>query len=233
MRDDWEAGQLAYTSPVVSHGLIVDLLREHMLNHTAIEPGEDVLGEKVSQRRCHSVYSLSIALKLHPKRLRKVLETRGAIPPGCSGVALNLLVFPAAETEAFCQDFLNSVSLAALPLIIKGSRTQATSLYRACVLKVVISRDLSEGIGRIDFSQREVVQFLARIETLGMVGQETETVDLTIATKRTGLTTGQIMDAIFCKQLLAFRSSGDVGLNVVRISAQSLSCMRGKSVASA
>ena len=221
---------LAYTSPVVSHGPIVDLLREHILNHTAIEPGENVLGEKVTERRCHSVYSLSIALKLHPKRLRKVLETRGAIPPGCSGVALNLLVFPAAETEAFCRDFLNSVSLANLPLIIRGSRTQASSLHRAGVLKAVIGRDLAEGIGRIDFSQREVAQFLARIETLGMVGKETETVELTIATKRTGFSTGRIMDAIFSGQLLAFRSPGDIGLNVVRISAESLSYMKEKSM---
>lgn len=224
---------LAYTSPVVSHGPIVDLLRGHILNHTAIEPGEIVLGERITERRCHSVYSLSIVLKLHPKRLRKVLEMRGSIPPGCSGVALNLLVFPAAETEAFCQDFLNSVSLAALPLMIQGSRTQATSLHRTGVLKAVINRDLEEGIGRIDFSQGEVAQFLARIEALEMARKEIETVDLTLATKRTGFSTGQIMEAIFGGHLLAFRSPGDIGLSVVRISAESLSYMREKSRVSA
>ena len=209
---------LAYTTPVVEHGSITNLLREHILNHTAVEAGEFLLGEEVKERRCHSVYSLSVALKLHPKRLRKVLENKGAVPPDCSDVALNLLVFPAAATEAFCRDFLNSVSLAELPLIIGGSRTQVTSLYRAGVLQAVIDRNLDDGIGRIDFSQSEVSDFLAKIEALAFLDNETKAVDLTLATKRSGLSTGQIMGHVLAGEMNAYRTSGNVGLSAIRVS---------------
>jgi hypothetical protein len=107
---------------------------------------------------------------------------------------------PSAPPQPFfgCLRLLQALAqLAALPLMIKGSRTQATSLHRTGLLNAVINRDLEEGIGRIDFSQREVAQFLARIEALEVLRQEIETVDLTVATKRTGFSTGQIMDAIF------------------------------------
>lgn len=213
---------LAYTSPVVDHGLIRNLLREHILNHTAVEPGEFLLGAEVEERRCHSVYSLSVALKLHPKRLRKVLENKGAIPPDCSGVALNLLVFPAVATEAFCRDFLNSVSLAELPLLVGGSRTQVTSPYRFGVLQAVVDRNLDDGIGRIDFSQREVADFLAKIEALEILDNATEAVDLTMAAKMSGLSTGQIMGHVFSGDMNACRTSGNVGLSAIRVSASCL-----------
>lgn len=213
---------LAYSTPVVDHGPIQELLREHILDHTAIEPGEFLLGREVTERRCHSVYSLAIAMKIHPKRLRKVLENKGLIPPECSNVALNLLVFPSAEIEAFCRDFLGSVSLAQLPLMIGGSRSHVTSLYREGVLKAVIDRDINDGIGRIDFGQKEVAGFLAKIERLEFEGMGADVIELTLATKRSGLSTGQIMTRVFSGEFKAFRTRAPVGLNAVRISAKSL-----------
>lgn len=213
---------LAYSTPVVDHGPIQELLREHILDHTAIKPGEFLLGREVTERRCHSVYSLAIAMEIHPKRLRKVLENKGLIPPKCSNVALNLLVFPAAEIESFCRDFLGSVSLAQLPLVIGGSRSLVTSLYREGVLIAVIDRDVSDGIGRIDFAQKEVAGFLAKIERIEIEDVGADVIELTLATKRPGLSTGQIMIRVFSGELKAFRTRAPVGLNAVRISANSL-----------
>lgn len=209
---------LAYRNPIVDPGPIKELLREHILDHTAIDTGEFLLGRELTKRRCHSVYSLSIATEIHPKRLRKILENRGLIPEGCAGVALNLLVFPAEETEKFCRELLDTIPLNQLPFEIGGSRTQVTNLHRDGTINAIIERDADLGIGRIDFPRVEIGRFLSKIEKLPMVETRAETIDLTSVTKRTGLSTGQIIKHVFAGTLAAFRNSDRIGIDSIRVS---------------
>ncbi|MFT4706476.1 MAG: hypothetical protein ACI9PU_000303 [Ascidiaceihabitans sp.] len=208
---------LAYRNPIVDPGPIKELLREHILDHTAIDTGEFLLGREVTKRRCHSVYSLSIATEIHPKRLRKILENRGLIPEGCAGVALNLLVFPAEETEKFCRELLDTISLNQLPFEIGGSRTQVTNLHRDGTINAIIERDADLGIGRIDFARVEIESFLSKIDKLPLVETPAETIDLTSVTKRTGLSTGQIMKHVFAGKVAAFRNSDRIGIDSIRV----------------
>jgi hypothetical protein len=209
---------LAYTNPIVDQGPIKELLREHILDHTAIDTGEFLLGREVAKRRCHSVYSLSIATDLHPKRLRKILENRGLIPDDCEDVALNLLVFPADETEQFCRELVDTIPLNQLPFEIGGTRTQVTNLHRDGIINAVIERAPEMGIGRIDFARVEIAKFLSSIETLPLVEKAAETVDLTSATKRLGMPTGQIIKPVFVGTLSAFRNSDRIGLDALKFS---------------
>ena len=55
----------------IDPGPIRDLLREHILQTAAVDLGDMVLGQEVTERRIHSAYSLFIATTLHPKRHRK------------------------------------------------------------------------------------------------------------------------------------------------------------------
>jgi hypothetical protein len=55
----------------IDPGPIRDLLREHILQTTAVDLGDMVLGQEVTERRIHSAYSLFIATTLHLKRHRK------------------------------------------------------------------------------------------------------------------------------------------------------------------
>jgi len=209
---------MAYRNPIVDPGPIKELLREHILDHTAIDTGEFLLGREVTKRRCHSVYSLSIATKIHPKRLRKILENRGSIPDGCAGVALNFLVFPADETEKFCRELLDTIPLNQLPFEIGGSRTQVTNLHRDGSINAIIERDADLGIGRIDLARVEIDRFLSKIEKLPLVKASAETIDLTSVTKRTGLSTGNIMKHVFAGTLAAFRNSDRIGIDSIRVS---------------
>jgi hypothetical protein len=213
---------LAYRNPIVDPGPIKELLREHILDHTAIDTGEFLLGREVTKRRCHSVYSLSIVTKIPPKRLRKILENRGLIPKGCAGVALNLLVFPAEETEKFCRELLDTIPLNQLPLEIGGSRTQVTNLHRDGTINAIIERDPEIGIGRIDFARAEIDKFLSEIGKLPLVETSAETIDLTSVTKRTGMSTGQIIKHVFAGTLAAFRNSDRIGLDSIRVSVSGL-----------
>jgi hypothetical protein len=92
----------------IDPGPIRDLLREHILQTTAVDLGEMVLGQK---RRIHSAYFLFIATTSHRKRHRKILVRLGIAPDNCGDLAYNRLVFPVAETERICRDLMSAVPL--------------------------------------------------------------------------------------------------------------------------
>lgn len=214
---------LAYTTPVVDHGPIRTLLREHVLETLAIDPDEILLGERVMERRLHSVQSLAEQTGLHRKRLRKILVQAGLASEDAWDKAGCRLVFPARVAEDFCRDLPDAVSLHELPEVLVCSRSQAESLYRVGVLKPVVDRDLGQGIRKLAFAQREIRGFLGFLESLPSETSETpEAVSLTIATKRTGRSSGDLFARIRAGDLAAFRRPGQVGLANLRVVASGL-----------
>jgi hypothetical protein len=67
---------------VVDHGLVRETLREHILDHMVVKPGESPLGEVVTELRLHSVPLLSEAISLDPKVPGNALFKRGLVRPG-------------------------------------------------------------------------------------------------------------------------------------------------------
>jgi TniQ len=214
---------LAYTTPVVDHGPIRALLREHILDTLAIDPDEVLLGERVVGRRLHSVHSLSDQTGLHRKRLRKILVQAGIVSDESWDHAAHRLVFPAKVAVGFCLDLVDAVSLHQLAEALDCTRTQAESLYRIGVLKPVVDRDLGQGIHKLAFAQREIEDFRKFLTALPPTTRATpETVSLTIATKRTGRCTGYLLGRIKAGDLAACRQPGQVGLANLRLIAADL-----------
>lgn len=218
---------LAYNSPVPDPGPIRGLLRENILNTMVIEPDEVLLGERVQERRLHSVYSLSIATRLHPKRLRKILVHAGVADEETWDIAANRLVFPVAEAERLCADIMDSVSLQQLPDTIGCSRTQAQSLYQEGVVRPVVEPNALRGISKLAFARRNLDAFLSIIEKLpvALPGQP-DLVDFTSASKRTGRSTGDIMARIISGDLVALRDGRQVTVNSIRFSLSDLDPIR-------
>lgn len=214
---------LAYGSPIVDQGPIRAVLREHILDTLAIEPGELLLGERVEIRRLHSVHSLSERTGLHRKRLRKILVRTGMVSEASWDMAANRLVFPAQLAEDLCRDIVDAVSLHLVPEIIGCSRTQAESLYRVGVLRPVVDRDLGSGIGKIAFARRDLEGFLMTLSRLPLEVEGADgVVDLVNAAKRTGRTTGDLVARVLAGTLPAVRRRGDVGLAQIRIRSMDL-----------
>lgn len=147
----------------------------------------------------------------------EILEAKGLVPPGCSEIAFNHLVFPASETEKLCLDLKTAVPLNGLPEVIGSTRTQVSSLYRENVLRPIVDGSTEIGIGRIDLAQADVVRFLERLHKLPRPVDGLEVVDLTTATKKSQRSTGELIDAIFRRRLNAFHTTGASGLRGVRI----------------
>jgi hypothetical protein len=218
---------LAYTTPVIDHGPVRSLLREQILDTVAIDQGELLLGEVVETRRLHSVQSLSVQTRLHPKRLRKLLVQAGLSTEERWAQGSQRLVFPAQLAERFCQDLLDCVPLHHLPHLLDCTRIQAVSLYRTGVLRPVVDRDMGIGIHRLAFANREVQDFLAFLGSLPVkVGEARGTVSLTIASKITGRCTGDLMGRIRAGYLPAHRSPGTPGLATIRLTAEDLTPLK-------
>jgi len=107
----------------IDPGPIRDLLREHILQTTAVDLGDMVLGQEVTERRVHSAYSLFIATTLHRKRHRKILVRLGIAPNNCDDLDYNRLVFPIADTERICRDLMSAVPLSDLSREIGYTRS--------------------------------------------------------------------------------------------------------------
>ncbi|MCL3883574.1 TniQ family protein [Marivita sp. GX14005] len=208
---------LAYNSPIPDPGPIRDLLRENILDTLVVEPDEVLLGKRVKARRLHSVYSLSIATRLHQKRLRKILVQAGMADHESWDLAAHRLVFPVEAAEQLCADIVDSVSLHRLPEQIGCSRTQAESLYREGVIRAVIEPDAAYGIGKLAFARREIDAFLKQIEALpeAQAGLP-DLIDISSATKRTGCSTGDLMARTLSGGLAAVREGRRVAVSSIR-----------------
>ena len=215
---------LADTTPIVDFGPIRPLLRDHVLDHYSVKPGEMLLGEKVYRRRMHSVHSLAVNTRIHRKRLRKALVQLGYIGDDTWDAAAHHLMVPAVIAEQISKDLKESVALQLLPELLLCSRTQAESIYREGVLDPLLDKDPVTGIGRIAFAQRTIDAFLKLLEDLPVVEAVAPPsyVDLTTAAKKTSLTTGVIIREVFEGGIGCVRLPGAIGLLRIRLFADDL-----------
>lgn len=121
-----------------------------------------MLGKPVEARRLHSIRTLSLETGLHPKRLRKVLSSAGALPDGSHDRADANVLFDAEVGSSIARE------AAAAPLTIlhageyiNAPRVQRTLLYHAGILKPRIQ--VSDQGAYDMFAPEDLDQFLARL----------------------------------------------------------------------
>lgn len=100
-----------------------------------------VLGEPVTARRIHSVRTLSLAVGVHPKRLRKLLATRGLISPQEGDLQDNRVVFAAEAGEAAAAALIETVPMNALPAYLGIGRVVAARIVAEGVVVAAVAPD--------------------------------------------------------------------------------------------
>ena len=108
---DW----LDRRSNAIDPGPIRDILRDHIVKHSAVEPGTSVLGVEVSERRFHTIYSLSAEVGIARPRLCRVLKKLGKIPTDSTDIESGNMVFDAATTVPLVDAFNTAVPLQDVP----------------------------------------------------------------------------------------------------------------------
>lgn len=98
-----QAGPLAYYGAIfdwldrrsnsIDPGPIRDILRNHIVKHSAVEPGTTVLGVEIPERRYHTLYSLAAVVGIDRPRLSRLLKKLGEIPANTTEVDCGRMVF--------------------------------------------------------------------------------------------------------------------------------------------
>jgi hypothetical protein len=139
-----------------------DLVGNFIRTRFPVGPGNVVFGKPVERRVLHSIRTLSIETKLHPKRLRKLLEAANLLSEGSGDLVDGNCLFDAVRGS--------SVSLAASAATLSvrkageylnAPRVQRERLYRA---GIIVPRIKGAEHGAADqFAPEDLDAFLARL----------------------------------------------------------------------
>lgn len=212
---DW----LDRRSQLISPGPIRKILREHILDHDAYMKGEKLLGDVVTERRLHSVKSLSLTLKVDRRRMSRLLQKLGLVPEGATDGESGHLVFPVKDVEQLVKDYETAIPLAKVPEYVGGTQSQTLALYGAGILPAVIPADAPGAVRGVIFARRVLDDLLTRIGELPVVNDEQRRLALSVseACQRHGGTTDEMIRAVLSGKLYGLRIPLEPRLDAVRV----------------
>jgi len=139
-----------------------DLVGTFILKNFPLGPGDVVFGKPVAERRLHSIRTLSKETGLHPKRLRKLLSSAGALPDGAEALADGNCLFAAEAGSRIAREAAAAtLSVRAAGIYLNAPRVQRNMLYRS---GLIVPRLKAADQGAADqFSPEDLDAFLARL----------------------------------------------------------------------
>lgn len=171
-----QAGSLTYygmlfdwldrRSNAIDPGPIRNILRDHIVKHSAVEPGTIVLGVEITERRFHTVYSLSAEVGIARPRLSRLLKQLGQVPMDATDAESGKMVFEAAKTLPLIESFKTAVPLQDVPKYLTASKRQVETLYRIGIIKPLVPRTSRGSVRHVVFARDHLDEFLGRLNAL-------------------------------------------------------------------
>ncbi|RHZ91193.1 hypothetical protein D1114_20770 [Cereibacter sphaeroides] len=110
------------------------ILRDHMAQTWPLGPGDDLLGEPVTERRLHSVRTAAQATGIDQRRMRRMLAAAGIVPEASDGTCDAWEIFDAAAAQPILDNLTALMPAKAFAEFIGASRSQFDLLVRDGVL---------------------------------------------------------------------------------------------------
>ncbi|ASP20389.1 TniQ [Antarctobacter heliothermus] len=233
-----QAGPLAYygklfdwldrRSNAIDPGPIRDILRDHIVKHSAIEPGTRVLGVEITERRFHTLYSLSTAVGIERPRLSRLLKKLGRIPSSATEVETGNMVFEVDKTVPLIEAFKTAIPLHDVPEYLGASQRQVEILYRVGVLQPLVPRAERGAVRNVVFGRSHLDDFLKRISDLPALDDAAvgDYHPISYACQRGAGRFEDIFGDILEGQTLAFRHSEKSGVSAIYVDVRSLVSIR-------
>lgn len=198
-------------------GPIRDLLRDHIIKHDVMDVGQVVLGQEVTERRFHSVQSLSETLRIERRRMSRLLRKLGKVPVGASDAEAGLLRFDAKEVTLLLEDFETAIPMVEVADYIGASLFQMQTLYAEGMIEPLVPRRARADVRHVVFERRSLDAFLAKLSKLPVVESENgrDLHPINYVCQRGAGTTIEVLSAILAGQLPAFRKPKEHGLRAV------------------
>lgn len=167
---DW----LHRRSNTIDPGPIRDLLRDHIVKNSAIEPGTTVLGVEITERKYHTLQSLSAEVDIPRVRLSRVLKKLGQVPEDATEVDCGNAVFEATKTVPMIEAFKSAVRLQDVPDYLGATKGQFEALYRMGIVKPLVPRTGRGSVRNVVFSRQHLDDFLQGLQELPSLTDEAE-----------------------------------------------------------
>lgn len=159
---DW----LERRSNAIDPGPIRDLLRDHIVKHSAVEPRTKVLGVEVTERRFHTLYSLSAEVGIERPRLSRLLRKLGEIPADATEVEGANMVFEAATTVPLIEAFQTAIPLRDVPEYLGATKRRIEILYREGFVLPLIPRTDRDSVRYVVFGRSHLDSILDQLAEL-------------------------------------------------------------------
>lgn len=159
---DW----LDRRSNSVDPGPIRDILRDHIVQHSAVEPGTTVLGVEINERRFHTLCSLSAAVGIDRPRLSRLLKKLGEIPTDVTEVETGNMLFEVDKTIALIDAFDTAIALHDVPEYLGASKRQVEILYRVGMITPLVPRTGRGAVRNVVFARDHLDGLMSQIEGL-------------------------------------------------------------------
>lgn len=133
-------------------GPIREVAREFILDHFPIDPGTNLMGSVVGERRIHSAHSLARETGDHPKTVNRSVIMAG-LADGDTEKVNAAMVFDAKAAESLMERIRTSISVRGLETYLNCNRVQAEQLVRTGVLPSLLpegskARGAMKGVAR-------------------------------------------------------------------------------------
>lgn len=140
------------------------IVQDHFTKKLGFGLGRGVFGNTASERTVLSIRAASLAYRLEPRRLRRILEMQGLIGADHASRPDDMVTFDAASAKSLLNDVQTSLSLGAVANYIGSTRRDVEVLERAGHL-VPICRggQRDSALSVYIFRRRDVDAFLERL----------------------------------------------------------------------
>lgn len=212
---DW----LERRSNAIDPGPIRDILCDHIVKHSAVEPGTMVLGVEITARRYYAIHSLSAEVGIDRPRLCRLLKKLGQVPQAATDVESGNMVFEAAQTVPLIEAFKTAVPLKDVADYIGASKGQVEALYRVGILKPLVPRTGRGSVRHVVFARQHLDDFLAEIGKIPECSGEAAVniQPLTYVCQRGAGPFEDVFAKIIAGQIPAFRYPGKSGIAAIHV----------------
>jgi hypothetical protein len=187
------------------------IIRDHLIETLPLGPGDEILGQPVTERRLWSVHSAAREIGAHPKRLRTLLAESGFIP-GNKDLTDDRATFPADQkAEAFLARVRGAMPVLKARTYINAPRVQFAILFDAGVIQPFI-RGGTETLKDHAFAKADLDDFLARllIDAADATEADDDLVDIPTCPRHARCTVDDVVRLILDRRLSRIRRRPDV-----------------------
>lgn len=212
----------------IDPGPIRDLLRDHIVKHSAIEPGTKVLGVEITERRYHTIQSLSEAVRIDRSRLSRLLKKLGEIPGDATEVASGNMVFEVDKVVPLIEAFTTAIRLHDVAEYLGASQRQVEVLYRAGLIKPLVPRNQRGAVRNVVFGRAHLDDVLKLISDLPVLSERSQGKfhPISYACQRGAGRFEEIFPDVLEGRILAFRNPETRGIASIHVEVGSLVALR-------